>query len=112
MSTERRVTVEAVLRWNRAQREGCGHRGVATGEGCDHRKERVWLQGKLDDTGWSYELREGQGSRESYRVAHRTPMTGSTKSKCEHLGKLERGPPSTREERQVDHCAFPSQGYE
>jgi len=66
-------------------------RGVVTWEGCGHRKEEVWLQDKLDDTGWSCELREGQESRESYRVEHRTPMTGSTDSKCKHLGKLERG---------------------
>lgn len=57
MSTERRVIVKAVLRWSRAQTE----RGVATGEGCGHKKERVWLQGKLDDTGWSYELDRDPG---------------------------------------------------
>lgn len=55
-----------------------------------------------------YELREGQGSRESYRVEHRTPKSGSTESKCEHVGKLERGPPSTQEKRPVDLCALPS----
>lgn len=41
MSTERRVTVEAVFGAELGLREGCGHRGVVTGEGCGHRKEEV-----------------------------------------------------------------------